>query len=182
MKIEKEKKRLLQLIKKKALKLGSITLSSGKKSNWYVDLRLITLDAEGAYLIGKILFELLKGEDIDALGGPTIGADPICGSFATISHLNNTSISTFIIRKNPKKHGRMRQVEGPLKEGNKVVIIDDVSTSGGSLIKAIQVVEGENCKVLKIITIVDREEGAKEKLSQEGYNLTSIFSKKDLLE
>ena len=144
-------------------------------------MRLITLDSEGAYLVGKILFYLLEEEDIDALGGPSMGADPICGSFAAISHLHSTPVSTFIIRKEPKKHGRMKQIEGPLKKGDRVVIVDDVSTSGGSLLKAIQVVEKEGCKVVKVITILDRGEGAKEKLSQAGYNLSSIFTKKDLL-
>ncbi len=181
MELTKEKGRLLTLIKKKALKLGLITLSSGKKSNWYVDLRLITLDSEGAYLIGKILYAFLENEKIDALGGPTMGADPLCGAFAVVSYLHNTPISTFIIRKEPKKHGRLLQIEGSLKKGSKVVIVDDVSTSGGSLLKAIDVVEKEGCEVIKVVTILDREEGAKEKLAQAGYQLSSIFTKKDLL-
>lgn len=182
MESKKEKKeRLLNLIKKKALKFGPITLASGKKSDWYADLRLITLDSEGAYLVSELLFELLKGEKIGALGGLMLGADPICGAFAATSFMHDKPIPTFIVRKEPKKHGQMRRIEGPLKKGSSVVIVDDVATTGSSLLKAIDAVEEEGCKVIKVITIIDREEGAKEKLAERGYSLISLFTKKDFL-
>jgi orotate phosphoribosyltransferase len=180
--MKSKRAQLLNLIKRKALKFGTITLSSGKKSDWYVDLRLITLDPEGSYLVSELLFELLKNEKIDALGGLTLGADPICGAFAATSFRHNNPISTFIVRKEPKKHGRMRRIEGHLKKGSKVAIVDDVATTGSSLLKTIEVVREEGCKVVKVITIVDREEGAKEKLAEKGYPLISLFSKKDFLE
>lgn len=179
---KKRKQELLNLIKKNALKFSSITLSSGKKSDWYVDLRLITLHPKSSYLIAEILFDSLKDERIDALGGLTLGADPICGAFSAFSFMKGKPISSFIVRKEPKKHGMMKLIEGPLKKKSKVAIIDDVATTGTSLLKTIETVEKEaNCKVVKVFCIVDREEGAKEKLAEKGYKLESIFTKKDVL-
>lgn len=180
MEIQDKKSELLELIKKEALFKGRFVLASGKESNYYIDLRLITLNPKGSYLIAEILFDLLKDEEINSLGGLTLGADPICGALSAISYLKGKPISTFIVRKEAKIHGKRKMIEGPLKKGSKVAIIDDVATTGGSLIKAIKAVEDESCKVVKVITIVDREEGAREKLSVGGFEFVSIFNKKDL--
>jgi orotate phosphoribosyltransferase len=172
--------RLLELIKKEALFKGDYTLSSGKKSSYYIDLRLITMSAEGAYLIANILFDELKDENIDSIGGLTLGADPIASAYAAISFLRGKPASAFIIRKEEKKHGKAKLIEGPLKKGARVVIVDDVATSGGSLVKAIDAAEAEGCKVVKVMSLVDRNEGASSELAKRGYSLQSLYNLKDL--
>ena len=175
-----KKEKLLELIKEKALVVGEIKLASGKTSNYYIDCRKITLDPLGVYLTAEILFDKLKDDDIHALGGLTLGADPICGAFAVVSYLNNKPIQTFIVRKELKKHGTMKAIEGNLEPKSKVAIVDDVATTGGSIIKTIKAVEEQGCTVQRVIVLVDREEGAKENLAEKGYKLESIFSRKDL--
>lgn len=177
-----KRERLLELIKEKALFRETITLSSGKKSDYYIDCRLITMDPEGATLISEIFFDMLKDKRVDSLGGPTIGADPIAGSFAVVSHQHGKPIPTFIIRKGQKTHGKQKTVEGPLRKGSRVAIVDDVATTGKSLLNAIQAVEEYGCEVEAVLVVVDRLEGAKEILAERGYELLSIFTKKDLLE
>lgn len=169
------------MIREKALFREPITLSSGKKSDYYIDCRLITMDPEGATLIAEIFFDMISGRGVVSLGGPTIGADPIVGAFAVISHQRGQPIPTFIIRKEQKKHGTMKPIEGPLKKGSKVAIVDDVATTGNSLIRAIQTVEEYGCDVDAVIVVVDRFEGARELLSERGYELMSIFTRDDLL-
>lgn len=175
------KTRLLALLKKEALRRGRFVLSSGKISNYYLDGRIITLTPEGAYLVASIILELAKKEDIVAIGGPTLGADPIVGAIAVLSHLEKTPIKTFIVRKTAKEHGTQRQIEGPaLKKNNKVILVDDVATTGKALIEARHALESIGVVVKKAIVIVDREEGAKENLAKEGLQLKSIFKKEDL--
>jgi len=181
MNIQKSKERLLTLIKKDALSILPVKLSSGKESNYYVDCRLITLNPAGSLLLAEILFEMLKEEQIDAFGGPTLGADPVCGALSALSQQKGRPIPCFIVRKEPKPHGKGKWIEGPLKPGSKVAIFDDVATTGNSLLKAIKAAEGEGCKVAKVIVLVDREEGAREKLAEEGYKLEAIFTKKTSL-
>jgi orotate phosphoribosyltransferase len=177
-----DKMRLLALIKTKSLEVGKpIKLASGKMSNMYIDAKMVTLDSEGAYLTAKVLFDSLENEEFDAIGGLTMGADPIVGAFAAYSYSNNRPISTFIVRKEPKKHGKQNWIEGPLKNNSKVIVIDDVTTTGTSLFQAIEKIEETGCKILKVITLVDRMEGAKEFLKEKGYKLESIFDTSDLL-
>ncbi|MDD5237143.1 MAG: orotate phosphoribosyltransferase, partial [Candidatus Omnitrophica bacterium] len=155
------KLQLLKLLKKKAVKTGRIKLSSGKISDFYVDGRLITLTPEGAWLIANIMLEMLKKDKIDAIGGLTLGADPIAGAIACVAHLKKVPIKTFIVRKHKKEHGMKRQIEGPpLKKGSRVVIIDDVATTGGSLLEAKETLDKIGAKTVCAIVIVDRQEGA----------------------
>lgn len=178
--IKKSKERLFYLLKKKALFKGRIVLSSGKISNYYIDGRLITLNPEGAYLIADIILDLIKEKKIDAIGGPTLGADPIVGAIATLSYIRKSPINTFIVRKTPKQHGRMRQFEGPaLEKNSKVILVDDVATTGGALIEAKEVLNKEGIKVNCAIVMIDREEGAKENLAKKGLRLLSIFKSSD---
>lgn len=175
-KIEELKSRLLGLLKKEALKRGRFVLSSGKVSNYYFDGRIITLTPEGAYLTASIILELVKSKNIDAIGGPTLGADPIVGALATLSYLNKTPINTFIVRKATKGYGTQRQVEGPaLKRESRVIIVDDVATTGKALIEAKEALDALGVIVKDAIVIVDRKEGAKENLAKAGLNLDSIF-------
>jgi len=175
------KTKLLALLKKEALKTGKFVLSSGKTSNYYLDGRIITLTPEGAYLAASIILELIKDKGIDAVGGPTLGADPIVGAVACLSHINNIPIKTFIVRKAAKEHGTQRQVEGPaLKERSRVILVDDVATTGKALIEAKQALDKIGVEVERAIVIVDRDEGAKENLTKAGLKLESIFSRQDL--
>ena len=157
-----------------AFQTGDFTLSSGKKSNFYIDCRKITLHPQGAKLIGKIILEKIKGLKIDAVGGMTLGADPIVGAVIMLS-----DIPGFIVRKKEKEHGTKQKIEGHLKKGWNVLIVEDVSTTGGSALQAIQTVEFAGAKVVKVISVVDREEGAKEGLAN--YNFEPIFKKSELL-
>jgi len=175
------KTRLLALLKKEAFKKGKFVLSSGKTSNYYLDGRIITLTAEGAYLVASIILELIKDKDIDAVGGPTLGADPIVGAVAALSHINKVPLKTFIVRKTAKVHGTQRQIEGPaLKEGDRVVLLDDVATTGKSLIEAKEALGKIGVVLEGSIVIVDRCEGARENLAKQGLNLESIFTIEDL--
>jgi len=175
------KTRLSVLLKKEALKTGKFVLSSGKTSNYYLDGRIITLTPEGAYLAASIILELIKDKGIDAVGGPTLGADPIVGAVACLSHINNIPIKTFIVRKGVKEHGTQRQIEGPaLKKGDRVILVDDVATTGKALIEAKEALDKMGVEVERAIVIVDRGEGASVNLANAGLRLESIFSRQDL--
>ncbi len=175
------KSRLLELIKEKALFYQPIELTSGKKSKYYVDGKQITLSGEGAWLVAKAVLDLIKDDNIEAIGGPTIGADPILGAIVSLSHLSGSPIKGFIVRKESKKHGLQKYIEGPfLEKGMRVVIIDDVVTTGGSLLKAAKAAQELGCEVVKIIVLVDRLEGAIQKLEQHEFKLISLFTRDDL--
>jgi len=174
------KKRLFHLIQTKALFKEKVILSSGKESNFYLDGRLVSLSAEGAYLIALIILDLIAKKRISAIGGPTLGADPIAGAVAVLSHIRKKPVNTFIVRKAPKAHGRMRQIEGPLlKRGSRVILLDDVATTGKALIEAKQVLENQGIEVKEAIVVVDREEGAGQALAGCGLRLISIFKASD---
>ncbi|MFA5356206.1 MAG: orotate phosphoribosyltransferase [Candidatus Omnitrophota bacterium] len=179
--IEDLKISLLALLKKEAFKKGDFTLSSGKKSSYYLDGRIITLTPEGAYLVASIILGLAEGTGITAIGGPTLGADPIVGAAAALSHIEKIPIKTFIVRKAAKGHGTQRRIEGPpLNNTDKAILVDDVATTGGSLIEAKEALDELGVRVEKAIVIVDRMEGAGENLSGIGLKLESIFTIKDL--
>jgi len=174
------KKELLVLLEKEALKKGEFVLSSGKKSSYYLDGRVITLTPEGAFLVASIILELIKGRGVDAVGGPTLGADPIVGAVAALSHIKQIPLKTFIVRKATKEHGTGRQIEGPaLPKGSKVILVDDVATTGSSLIEAKKALEKEGIDVKTAVVIVDREEGASRNLADAGLKLESLFTIKD---
>ncbi|MCL0091989.1 orotate phosphoribosyltransferase [Dehalococcoidales bacterium] len=158
-----------------ALLVGEFTLTSGKKSSYYFDGKKLTLSPEGAYWVGKVVFDELAKTDVDAIGGLAIGADPIVTAVALVSHLEGKPISSFIVRDIPKEHGTKRKIEGYLKQGSRVAIVDDVITTGGSVSKAIEAVEAVNCKVVKVIVLVDRHEGGSDKLKEDGYDFTAIL-------
>lgn len=176
------KEKLASLLHKDALKKGKFILSSGKESNFYLDGRIITMTPEGAYLVASIILEWIKGSDIQALGGPTLGADPIVGAVAVLSHIQQVPLKTFIVRKQAKEHGTQRQVEGPaLKAGDRVVIVDDVATTGKSLVEAKAALDKMGVAVDRAIVIVDRNDGARENLEAIGCKLQAIFNIKELV-
>lgn len=179
--LEELKRELLVLLKKEAFKKGKFVLSSGKTSDYYLDGRIITLTPEGAYLVASIILELVGSQKIDFIGGPTLGADPMVGAIAALSHIKGRPVKTFIVRKAGKEHGMQRQVEGPaLKENDTVILVDDVATSGKALLEAKQALQNLGVIAKRAIVIVDRCEGAKENLAKAGLELDSIFSRSDL--
>ena len=180
--IKQYKRRLLQLLKRKALKRGKIILSSGKVSSYYLDGRLITLTSSGAYWLGSIILDLIKGKRVTAIGGPTLGADPIVGAVITLAAIKKKKLSGFIVRKETKKYGMQRLIEGPsLPRGSRVVMVDDVATTGASLITAKKVLQKEGIIVDCVVVIVDREEGARENLAKVDCPLIPLFKKRDII-
>jgi len=170
------KEKLFNLLNQEALKRGKFLLSSGKESNYYLDGRVITLNPQGAYLVASIILDMLKGEVLDAVGGPTLGADPIVGALAALSYIDEQPIKTFIVRKQAKEHGTLQQVEGPaLKNGDRVILIDDVATSGKAILEAKQALDKIGVIADKAIVIVDRNQGATDNLAKAGVKLESIF-------
>ncbi len=171
-----EDKRLLELFKEHALLHGEFTLSSGLKSNYYYDGRLLTLLPEGAYLIGKKILRILEGTGAEAVGGMTMGADPMVAAVAVASHLEGKPMPAFIVRAEVKGHGTQKRIEGPLKKGSKVAIVDDVVTTGGSVRRAIEAVEAEGCKVVKVVVLLDRHQGGSYEIKKKGYDFQAILS------
>ena len=176
------KDKLKEILQEKSILRGDFTLASGKKSDYYIDARLTTLDAAGVNLIGKlILDEINKDSSIVAVGGPTMGADPIVGSVLALSQEEKCPLQGFLVRKEEKGHGTGKMVEGNLKAGDKVAMVEDVVTTGGSVIKAINAVREAGAEVSILLVIVDREEGAQAKFEDMGVNFFSIFKISELL-
>ena len=169
--------RLLALaLERGAIKYGDFTLTSGKKSSYYFDGRLLSLDPEGAYLISQAIIPLLEQAGAMAVGGTTLGADPMVAALALTSHINGRSIPAFIVRKESKTHGTKQNIEGPLKPGTNVAIVDDVCTTGGSLFHAIEAAEEAGCSVVKVVSILDRNEGGSEEMRKRGYNFSTLLA------
>ncbi|MGD2088193.1 MAG: orotate phosphoribosyltransferase [Candidatus Aminicenantes bacterium] len=174
--------RLKQILIEKSVITGrEFKLASGKTSTFYVDARITTLHPEGAYLCGKIFLEMLTDFKVDAVGGYSIGADPIVTAIAILSHQANNPIPAFIIRKEEKSHGTGRIIEGNFPENGKVAIFDDVITSGGSILRGAAQVEKHGGKVEVVMAVLDRQEGGREKIENAGYQFLSIFTKKEFV-
>ncbi len=179
--LQESKTRLLTILKQDAFFREKIVLSSGKESDYYIDARRVTLSPEGAYLCAKIILEMLQNEKVDAIGGPTLGADPFVGALGALSFQMGKPVNTFIIRKAPKPHGKQQQIEGPLLAANsRLVLIDDVATTGKAFLESIEVLEKMGLKPLKALCIVDRGEGAKEALAKKNCPLVSVFKAAEL--
>lgn len=170
---------LIGLIRQNALKTGKFILASGKEASFYLDCRQVTLDGRGANLIAAGILELLSDNLPDAVGGMAIGADPITAAVITLASQRDVPLKGFIVRKEAKGHGRGRDVEGPVEAGQTVVIVEDVVTTGGSSLKAIERVEAFGLKVQEVIAIVDRLEGGREAFQQRGYQLRTLFTIRD---
>lgn len=170
---------LIDLVREHALKLGDFTLASGKKSKYYLDCRQVTLNAQGAQLIAEGMLELM-GDDLPPLvGGMAIGADPITGAILTVAGTRDLPLRGVIVRKEAKAHGTGKQVEGPYQEGEEIVIVEDVVTTGGSSLKAIEHCEAVGLKVRRVLAIIDRLEGGQQAFADRGYELTTLLTIKD---
>lgn len=177
--------RLLELIYKNSFKYSEepvFELVSGQKSQFYFNCKATTLDPEGQVLIGNVFFERIKDLRLDAIGGLTMGADPIAVATSLISYQKGLTIKTFCIRKEPKKHGLKLWIEGNLNDKDNVIIVEDVITTGGSTIKAIERARESNVNVVSAITLIDREEGGREAIEKLGIPVESIFTKTDIME
>ncbi|MBF0386124.1 MAG: orotate phosphoribosyltransferase [Candidatus Omnitrophica bacterium] len=175
--LKKDKEELKEIIINQGYFREKIILSSGKESDYYIDARRVTLSPQGAYLTAKIMLEMAKDWKIDAIGGPTLGADPIVGAISVLSLQAKRPLNTFIIRKAAKSHGRQKQIEGPdLKPGANVVIIDDVATTGKAFLESITALADIGIKADKALCIVDRNDGAQAALKEKGCSLYSIFN------
>lgn len=177
------KPRLVELIKQLAVVHGRVTLSSGLEADYYVDLRRATLHHEAAPLIGQVMLDLLDSAgvtDFDAIGGLTMGADPVATAVLHQAAARGRSIDAFVVRKQAKAHGMGRQVEGPDVKGRRVVVVEDTSTTGGSPLTAAEALEAAGAIIVAVATVVDRATGAQEKIEAAGYRYLSAVSLQDL--
>jgi orotate phosphoribosyltransferase len=164
------REKLIQMIYERAFKYSEepiFRLVSSRMSNYYFNCKTVTLQPEGMYLIGHIIFEMLKDFDVNGIGGLTLGADPIACAVAYTSYLKGKPIEAFVIRKNAKSHGTMKWIEGNVKADDKVVIVDDVITTGKSTIEAITRAKEAGLKIVKVIALVDRQEGGYENILEQ---------------
>ena len=177
-----DKLELAQLVSELAIVHGKVTLSSGIEADYYVDLRRATLHHEAAVLVGKVMLDLLSDAELspDAVGGLTMGADPVATAMLHQASARGMGLDAFVVRKEAKKHGMARQVEGPDISGKNVVILEDTSTTGGSPLAAAKAAEEAGAKVLAIATVVDRDTGARAAIESAGYAYYSALSLSDL--
>ncbi len=182
------KKRLIDLIIQRTFRFTdkpTFTLASGKMSSYYFNCKPTTLNPEGMYLIGNLLHDLIKNGTswkAKAVGGLTLGADPISNAIAYTFYLKGEQVESFVVRKEPKKHGTMLWVEGNVGKGDKVIIIEDVITTGGSTIKAIERAKKCGLKVLGVIVLIDRQEGGKEKIEAKGVKVKTLLTREEIFE
>lgn len=175
-----DREKLHQLIDDLAIQRGDFVLASGARAKYYIDCRKVTLDSRGAYLIGKLLFEKLCEIGIpQAAGGMAIGADPITGAVVTYAGLMKQPLNGFIVRKEEKSHGTGRMVEGPFAEGETAVILEDVVTTGGSSLQAIEHAVSAGLKIESVICLVDRLAGGRELFESRGLHFHSLFTVED---
>ena len=182
MTFESDKARLVELVKELAIVHGKVTLSSGIEADYYVDLRRATLHHEAAPLIGKVMLELLSqaGLSPDAVGGLTMGADPVATALLHQAAAQGVALDAFVVRKEAKKHGMGRQVEGPSVVGKNVVVLEDTSTTGGSPLTAAEALEAAGANVLAVATVVDRDTGAREGIEARGHSYLTAITLADL--
>ena len=174
-----DRQQLVELIRQQALQFGQFTLASGKQASYYLDCRKVTLDARGAKLIAAGMLDLLADDLPDLVGGMAIGADPITAAILTLAGTRDLPLRGIIVRKESKSHGTGKFVEGPFAEGETVVIVEDVVTTGGSSLLAIERCEAVGLKVARVLAIVDRLEGGSEAFAERGYELTTLLTIED---
>ena len=178
------KERLGEIILERSFKYSDnppFTLASGRQSNFYFNCKPTTLDPEGMNLIGEVIFDMIKDAPVTAAGGLTLGADPIAGALAVISYQLGKPVKAFIVRKDAKDHGTKSAIEGNVMAGEKVVIIDDVITTGGSTITAIEHARKAGLIIDRVITLIDREEGGRENILQHVDCVQSVFTRTEIM-
>jgi orotate phosphoribosyltransferase len=174
-----DKQALIDLVREKALKFGDFTLASGKKAKYYLDGKQVTLDSAGARLVGEGILELIEKDLPVAVGGMAIGADPITAAIITMAGVRRIPLKGILVRKQAKDHGTQKFIEGPVKPGDDIVVVEDVVTTGGSSLEAIERIEAAGLKVKHVITIIDRLEGGAKAFGDRGYPFTSLLTIRD---
>ena len=174
-----DRRRLIDLFRQRALSFGEFTLASGQKSSYYLDGKQITLFSEGLRLVSEGLLDLLADVPFDAIGGMSIGADPIIGGVLTVAAQRGRQLDGFLVRKEPKGHGTDRYIEGPVQPGANVVIVDDVVTTGGSSLLAIEKAVEFGCRVVHVVGIVDRLQGGAENFARHDLPFRSLLTIED---
>jgi orotate phosphoribosyltransferase len=172
------KSELIEQIKQKAVVHGKVILSSGKEADYYVDLRRVTLDAVAAPLVGQAMLDATKDLDFDAVGGLTLGADPVATAMMHVAKENGRVLNSFVVRKEGKAHGLQRRIEGPDVKGKKVLAVEDTSTTGGSVLTAVQALQEAGAIVVGVAVVVDR--GAGKKIEDAGLKYVSVVSLQEL--
>ncbi len=187
MRRESMKQRLIDLILSRSFKFTekpTFKLASGKKSSFYFNCKPTTLNSEGMFLIGNLLYDLIRSPDtsgkIKAVGGLTLGADPLANAIAYTAYLKGEPLEAFIVRKEPKKHGTMLWIEGEVKKGDKVLIVEDVITTGNSTIKAIKRARENGLKVMGVVVLIDRQEGGRQAIEEMGIPFKALLTKEDI--
>ncbi len=175
---------LVALLRDRSFRRGDFRLSSGRRSPYYVDARAKTMSSRGLILVGKLGLRALRGARWapDLVGGLTLGADPVAYAIAAASQQDPPTLDAFTVRKEPKEHGTGRRIEGPYESGASVVVVEDVITTGGSALQAIESVRDAGGKVLGVLAVVDREEGGREALERAGYDTVALVTLGDLIE
>lgn len=185
MSISASRARLARIITSRSFGRGEVTLASGRKSDFYFNLKPTMLDPEGAALLAELTLDALKDDGIDYVGGLEMGAVPIAGAIAQLSWIKGRPIAAFFVRKKPKEHGARLAIEGLAKgeslQGKRVVVVEDVTTTGGSAIKAVEAVREAGAEVALVFTMVDREEGATEAFRAAGLPFRALFKASEFL-
>ncbi len=174
---------LITLLAERSARCGRFKLASGKESDFYVDARLTTMSPEGLALIGPLALSTLRktGWEVDAVGGLTLGADPISYAISYASATSDHPLRAFTVRKEAKGHGTGKLLEGPVGEGDRVAIIEDVVTTGGSALRAIEVIRNAKASVAGVLALVDREEGGRQAIEQTGVNVVSLVTASQII-
>ena len=176
-----ERDQLRQMLLERSMRFGEFVLSSGATSNYYIDVRKTSLHPEGLKLIARLFWEQLEQDQVTAVGGLTLGADPLVSGVIWWSHEKGKPMEGFLVRKMSKDHGMRGQVEGNLAGHKRIAVLDDVITSGESALIAAEAAESYKAEVVRVLAVVDREQGAAQMFQQRGYPYTSLFSIGDLL-
>ena len=175
--------RLLSLLAERSARRGQFTLASGRQSTLYIDARLTTMSPDGLALIGPLALAGIRnaGWAVDAIGGLTLGADPVSYAIAYASAATDAPLRAFTVRKEAKTHGTARLIEGPFREGDRVVVIEDVITTGGSALRAVEAIRAARGVVVGVLALVDREEGGRESLESAGLPVVALARATDIV-